>query len=235
MLGTGPPRLRKPEVPPPQAVRTDRLELSSVYIDPELLPHAQLSDCFRSVLSLPGLQTFYDAQGHLGLREVIAERLRARGIGATPEDVIITTGSQQALDIVARSLEHAVVATENPVYSLGRQLFAHLGCRLVPLPLDPFRAVDLERWAELLSEARPSLVYLIPSYQNPTGYSYSSAELERLLELSEQLGFAILKDDWGSDMLSCSEYRPTLRALGGRNVLYVNSFTKKLLPSLRLG
>lgn len=230
-----PPRLRKPDVPQPQAVRGDRLELSNVFIDPELLPHEQLSDCFRSVLSLPGLHTFYDAQGHPGLREVIAERLRARGIEASPEDVIITTGSQQALDIVARSLEHALIATENPVYSLGRQLFAHLGCRLLPLPLDPFRAVDLQRWTEILSETRPSLVYLISSYQNPTGYSYSSAELERLLELSEQLGFAILEDDWGSDMLSGSEYRPTLRALGGRNVLYVNSFTKKLLPSLRLG
>lgn len=229
------PRLRGPDLPRPEPVRFERLELSSVFIDPDLLPHEQLSDCFRSVLAVPGLPTFYDAQGYPALREVIAERLRGRGIEASPEDVIITSGSQQALDIVARSLEQRVVATEDPVYSIGRRLFSHLGCRLVPLPLDPFRGADLDAWAELLAEARPSLVYLISSYQNPTGYSYSSAELERILELSEQLGFAILEDDWGSDMLSCSEYRPTLRALGGRNVLYVNSFTKKLLPSLRLG
>jgi GntR family transcriptional regulator/MocR family aminotransferase len=229
------PRLVGPDLPRPQPVRLERLELSNVFIDPELLPHAQLSDCFRSVLANPGLHTFYDAQGHPALREVIAERLRARGIEASPDDVIVTAGSQQALDIVARSLEHKVVATENPVYSLARQLFLHLGCRLVPLRLDPFRAVDLGEWEAMLVEQRPSLVYLISSYQNPTGYSYSSAELERLLELSERHGFAILEDDWGSDMLSCSEYRPTLRALGGPNVLYVNSFTKKLLPSLRLG
>jgi len=229
------PRLVGPDLPRPQPIRSQRLELSNVFIDPELLPHAQLSDCFRSVLANPGLHTFYDAQGHPGLREVIAERLRARGIEASPDEVIVTAGSQQALDIVGRSLEHKVVATENPVYSLARQLFLHLGCRLVPLRLDPFRAVDLAEWEATLAEQRPSLVYLISSYQNPTGYSYSSAELERLLELSERYGFAILEDDWGSDMLSCSEYRPTLRALGGRNVLYVNSFTKKLLPSLRLG
>jgi DNA-binding transcriptional MocR family regulator len=229
------PRLVGPDLPRPQPVRPERLELSNVFIDPELLPHAQLSDCFRSVLAVPGLHTFYDAQGHPGLREVIAERLRARGIEADPDEVIVTTGSQQALDIVARSLEHKVVATEDPVYSIARQLFLNLGCRMLPLRLDPFRRVDFDAWAEQIAEARPSLVYLITSYQNPTGYSYSTAELERLLELSERYGFALLEDDWGSDMLSCSEYRPTLRALGGRNVLYVNSFTKKLLPSLRLG
>lgn len=228
-------RLRGPELPRLRPERPERLELSNVFIDPELLPHEQLSDCFRSVLSVPGLHTFYDGQGYPALREIIAERLRGRGIEASAEDVIITTGSQQALDLVARSLERRVVATEDPVYSLGRQLFAHLGCQLVPLPLDPFRGVELDAWADMLAETRPGLVYLISSYQNPTGYSYSSAELERILELSEQLGFAILEDDWGSDMLSCSEYRPTLRALGGSNVLYVNSFTKKLLPSLRLG
>jgi len=229
------PRLVGPDLPRPQPVRSDRLELSNVFIDPELLPHAQLSDCFRSVLANPGLHTFYDAQGHAGLREAIAERLRARGIEACADDVIITSGSQQALDIVGRSLERKVVATENPVYAIARQLFLHLGCKLVPLQLDPFRALDLDAWEEELARTRPSLVYLISSYQNPTGYSYSSSELERVLELSERYGFAILEDDWGSDMLSCSEYRPTLRALGGRNVLYVNSFTKKLLPSLRLG
>lgn len=234
-LGAAAPRLRAPGMPPPRAVQRERLELSQVFIDPELLPHTQLSDCFRSVLASPGLHTFYDAQGHFGLRQAIAERLQARGIEATPEEVIITTGSQQALDIVARSLTDRVIATENPIYYLARELFKNLGCRLLPLALDPFQGVDLGAWEAAIAEARPSLLYVISSYQNPTGHSYSSAELERLLELSERYDFAILEDDWGSDMLSCSEYRPTLRALGGKNVLYVNSFTKKLLPSLRLG
>ncbi|MEO8184357.1 MAG: GntR family transcriptional regulator, partial [Deltaproteobacteria bacterium] len=61
------PRLVGPDLPRPQSVRAERLELSNVFIDPELLPHAQLSDCFRSVLASPGLHTFYDAQAHGGL------------------------------------------------------------------------------------------------------------------------------------------------------------------------
>ncbi|HEX2730858.1 MAG TPA: PLP-dependent aminotransferase family protein [Polyangiaceae bacterium] len=221
-------------IPNPQ-VPQGRVRLDMVFIDPELLPREQLSDCVRSVLANPGLKPFYDAQGHPGLRAQVAERLNQRGMDVDPEDVILTQGSQQALDMVARSLKHKVIATENPVYSFARLLFANLGCQTVPLTLDPFKGIDLDEWEEVLRSHSPALVYAIPNFQNPTGYSYSTRELEKLLELSEKLGFAILEDDWGSDMLSGTEYRPTLRALGGRNVLYVNSFTKKLLPSLRLG
>ncbi len=227
--------LRSIDMPPPAPVRRERVELSTVFIQPELLPRKQLEDCIRSVLSSPGLQPFYDAQGHPALRGAIAERLRQRGMEVVPDDVILTTGSQQALDLVARSLLHRNVATENPVYAYARQLFESLDGTPFGLPLNPLKGVDLDAWESIIAERKPSLVYVISSYQNPTGYSYSTAELERILEFSERYGFALLEDDWGSDMLSGTEYRPTLRALGGKNVLYANSFTKKLWPALRLG
>ncbi len=230
-----PAALRKIDMPRPQPVQRNRVELSTVFIQPELLPKKQLEDCIRSVLHSPGLQPFYDAQGHPALRTAIAERLQRRGMDVAPDDVILTTGSQQALDLVARSLAQRKVCTEDPVYAYARQLFQSLDCEPLGLPLDPFSGVDLDAWEALISEHRPSLLYVISSYQNPTGYSYSTAELERILELSERYGFALLEDDWGSDMLSGTEYRPTLRALGGQNVLYANSFTKKLWPALRLG
>jgi DNA-binding transcriptional MocR family regulator len=127
------------------------------------------------------------------------------------------------------------VALENPVYAHARCLFESHELELVPLPLDPFGGLPLEEWEPILERTRPGLVYAITSFQNPTGYSYRTHELVRLLELAARLGFSLLEDDWGSDMLSDSEMRPSLRALGGEHVLYVNSFTKKLLPSLRVG
>ncbi len=223
-----PSMFRKP--PPPGAIA-----LSTVLVDPALLPRERVADCIRSVLRVPGMQPLYDFQGHPHLRELVAARLRARGMDVSAGEVITTVGSQQALDIVARATDVRRIALENPVYAHARCLFESHDLKLTPLPLDPFGAIDFDRWERLLEAERPGLVYAITSFQNPTGYSYRTHELVRLLELAERLEFSLLEDDWGSDMLSDSEMRPSLRALGGENVLYVNSFTKKLLPSLRVG
>src|SRR5215475_3010252 len=222
------PPLTRPDFSPRGAT-----PLSTVFIDPELLPTERIAECARSVLR-ERMPSQYDAQGYRPLREAIARRLVARGLEVEPDEIIITTGSQQSLDIVARSLTTKRIAVESPVYGYAKLLFESLGHELVGLHLDPFGGIDLERWDRALAR-RPALAYLISSFQNPTGYSYTSAELRGVLELAERHGVAILEDDWGSDMLSDGEYRPMLRMLGGKRVLYVNSFTKKLLPSLRIG
>lgn len=223
-----PPPLSRPDAP-----AKDAIALSTVFIDPELLPTERIAECARSVLR-GKMPAQYDAQGYPPLREAIAKRLSARGLDVEADEVVITTGSQQSLDIVARSLSVRRIACESPVYAYAKLLFESLGNELVGLHLDPFAGIDLAAWDRALAH-KPSLAYLIPSFHNPTGYSYSSAELRGVLELCTKHGVAILEDDWGSDMLSDGDYRPMLRMLGGKQVLYVNSFTKKLLPSLRVG
>lgn len=228
------PRLRPPPVMGTGAPHGG-LALGNVFIDPELLPTEKLAECARAVLRQPGIANIYDAQGHPPLRRAIAARLAARGIDADPDSIIITTGSQQALDIVARALEIRRVAIETPVYAYAKLLFEALGLQLTGLPLDPFTGIDLDVWDRALAGGRPGLLYAISSFHNPTGYSYSTGDLVGVLELARRYDVPILEDDWGSDMLSGSEYRPMLRLLGGDHVLYVNSFTKKLLPSMRVG
>jgi DNA-binding transcriptional MocR family regulator len=211
------------------------IDLSSVFIDPDLLPRERLAACFRAVLKQPKLQANYHAQGFSPLRRIIAERLRKRGIEARVEDIVITTGAQQALDVVCRVLAHKSIATENPAYEIGKTLFSMNNIESIGLPLDPFHGVDIETWERLIATSQPALVYLTTNFHNPTGYSYSTSELNQILVWSQQYNFGILEDDWGSDMLSFSEFKPSLRARGGSGVLYINSFTKKLLPALRLG
>ena len=108
-----------------------------MFIDPELLPTERLAECARSVLR-ERMPSLYDAQGYRPLREAIAKRLSARGLDVEPDEIVITTGSQQSLDIVARSLAVRRIAVESPVYAYAKLLFESLGHELVGLPLDPF-------------------------------------------------------------------------------------------------
>jgi DNA-binding transcriptional MocR family regulator len=245
--GTEPYSFENPvNVPSPEFKRFDHvayvkpkqqnlISLSSVFIDPRLLPREKLTACFRSVLKSPGLPEFHDPQGMPALREKIAARLRDRGMDADADHIIITNGSQQALDLVTRALATKTVATEDPSYYLGRYLFEMNGINTVGLPIDPFRGIDEVAWQQRLAKNRPGLAYLTTNFQNPNGYSYTSAEIAKIVHWAREFQFGILEDDWGYEMLSYSEFKPGLRAMGGRNVLYMNSFTKKLLPSLRIG
>jgi 2-aminoadipate transaminase len=211
------------------------ISLSSVFIDPQILPIEKLTSCFKSVLRSPGIPEFGDPQGMLALREKIASRLRDRGMDVDANHIIMTNGSQQAIDLVTRTLTTRVVATEAPCYWLGKQLFEMNEIKTIGLPIDPFTGMNEQVWAERLAENRPGLVYLTTNFQNPNGYSYTSSEISKIVHWANQFNFGILEDDWGAEMLSHSEFKPGLRATGGKNVLYINSFTKKLFPSLRIG
>jgi DNA-binding transcriptional MocR family regulator len=214
------------------------ITLSSAFLDPRLAPTADLAYCMRAALRSPGPSTYAHLQGYPPLRQLIARRLQPLGIEADPEHILLTVGSQQVVDLVCRSLETKRIATEDPGYAAARALFQLSDVELTSLPIDPFGAyggVNAARWRHRLATRRPSLAYLTSSYQNPTGYSYSTLELQQILAWSEEFQFGILEDDWASDMLSPGEGRPTLRALGGDQVLYMNAFTKKTLPSLRVG
>ncbi len=213
----------------------DLVNLSSVFIDSDLLPVARLEQCYRAAFKDLGVQTTADYQGFLPLRKAIAKRLNHRGFAVSAENVVTSVGSQHALDLVCRVLKIEKMATESPCYLGGKRLFQINGIELIGLPVDPFSQQDLGRWANILKRTQPELLYLTTNFQNPTGYSYSTRELDQIAKLSSDLGIPVLEDDWGSDMLSHSEYRAPLRALAGENVLYLNSFSKKVLPTLRVG
>lgn len=253
-LFVAPPQERVPvnktsHVPSPDFINSDswqtqsrdakhsrrHISLSSVFVDPALLPKERLAACLRSASQQQQLRTLYDAQGFLPLRQKLAERLYQRGITADAEDIIITLGSQQAVDLVSRGITSQAIALENPAYIRGKWLIELNHKKPIALPVDPFKGLDLEDWRQRIVDARPGLLYLTPNFHNPTGYSYTTNELQHILDWSHQYGFGILEDDWGSDILSFSDFRPSLRAQGGPGVLYINSFTIKLLPSLRIG
>jgi len=171
--------------------------------------------------------------GHLRLREAIARHVGvARSVQAGRDDVVVTSGAQQALDLIGRLLldPGACVAVEDPGYPPAGRLFRSLGARVVPVPVD---AEGLDVGA-LPADAR--LIYVTPSHQFPLGMPMSLARRVALLTWAERHGAAVVEDDYDSEFRYGGRPLEPLQSLdrSGR-VLYVGSFSKVLLPTLRLG
>ncbi|KAA9150001.1 PLP-dependent aminotransferase family protein [Amycolatopsis acidicola] len=183
--------------------------------------------------SRPEVLTYGDPRGHAGLRAEIARQLSlSRNVRAGPEDVLVTNGSQQALDLAARVLlcPGDVVAVEDPGYPPPRQLFTTLGARLAAVPVDG-EGIVVDR-----IPAGCRLVYVTPSHQFPLGTSMSPARRVALIEWAKRNDAAILEDDYDTEFRYTGRPLEPLHSLdnAGR-VLYVGSFSKVLLPALRLG
>jgi GntR family transcriptional regulator/MocR family aminotransferase len=174
-----------------------------------------------------------DAAGDLGLRAAIARHVAvSRGVRADPEDVFVTSGSQQAFDLIARVMLDPgdLVAVEDPGYPPPRRSFVSLGCRVAGVPVD----------AEgLVVEAIPDdarLVYVCPSHQFPLGVVMSLRRRRELLDWAERAGAVIIEDDYDSEFrYGGRTLEPLYRLDHTGRVLYVGSFSKVLLPTLRLG
>ncbi|RYZ43067.1 MAG: PLP-dependent aminotransferase family protein [Myxococcaceae bacterium] len=174
-----------------------------------------------------------DAAGHPGLREAVARHVGvARGVRADAEDVLITNGAQQAFDLVGRVLIEPgdCVAVEEPGYPPAREVFQSLGARVVPVPVDA-EGLDVRA---LPDSAR--LVYVTPSHQFPLGMPMSPARRSALLDWAKSRDAVIVEDDYDSEFRFGGRPLETLHGLdrSGR-VLYVGSFSKVMLPTLRLG
>ena len=204
------------------------------------MPDAQLFpyDTWRRLLARQirgaSLSAVYgEAGGHPGLRAAIARSIAvSRGVVAGADDVIVTNGAQQAFDLIARVLIEpgARVAVEEPGYPPPRLLFASLGARVAAVPVDEAGlVVDL-----LPDDAR--LVYVTPSHQFPLGMPMSHPRRAALLAWAERRNAVIIEDDYDSEFRFGGRPLETLQAIdrSGR-VIYVGSFSKSLLPALRLG
>ena len=171
--------------------------------------------------------------GHTGLRAAIAHHLEiSRAVQADADDIVITNGTQQAIDLIGRVLLEPgdCVAVEEPGYPPPRLLLQSLGARVVPVPVDAEGLVV----DAIPDEAR--LVYVSPSHQFPLGMPMSLSRRIALLSWAERRGAAVIEDDYDSEFRLGGRPLETLKSLDtGERVLYVGTFSKTMLPTLRLG
>ncbi|HYN97050.1 MAG TPA: PLP-dependent aminotransferase family protein [Pilimelia sp.] len=184
-------------------------------------------------------------QGTLELRERICEVMALSGIdagtGASPEDVVVTVGGQQALDLVARLFLDPgdVVLAEGPTYVGALGVFQAAQAQVVHVEMDDDGLIPeaLERAIAEVSRAgrRAKFLYTIPTYQNPTGVTLAEHRRDRVLEICERAGLLVVEDDpYGQLGFDGDAPRP-LRARRRDGVFYVSTFSKTFAPGLRVG
>lgn len=199
---------------------------------PECLPVTELADCAKAALERDGLValSYGSTLGYGPLREWIAERH-----GVEPERVLVTNGSLQAFHFVLESLGGRVIV-ERPTYDRPRKILLAAGAEFdeVRVDDDGLDVDELER--VLASGPKPSFVYTIPTFQNPTGSTLSEERRRRLAQLASDRSVAILEDDPYGLVRFDGKSLPSLFELeGGRNVMYSSSFSKTVAPGLRVG
>jgi len=178
-----------------------------------------------------------EPNGYTPLREGITHILASQGLQTRPESVLITAGSQQAIFLAAQVLlkPNDTILVENPTYPVAIDLFRTLGYQIVGIPTDN-QGMQVEKLEKLLQQYHPKLIYTIPNFHNPTGTCLSSARRRQLIVLAERYNIPILEDDFVGDLRYEGHAQPSLKALDpGGQVIYVSTFSKMLVPGLRVG
>jgi GntR family transcriptional regulator/MocR family aminotransferase len=207
--------------------------------DSELFPVDDFRKALQAVLRRDGTEAlgYGDRTGYPPLRAKIAHVLTSQGIPTHPDHVLITSGSQQALALVAQLLLRPgdVVLVESPTYTGAVDLFRSLDVRLLGVPLDE-QGMQVEQVEDALPSGRPRLIYTVPTFHNPTGTCMSGHRRRQLVALANRYNVPILEDDFVGDLRYEGRAQPALKALdpGGR-VIYTSTFSKMLMPGLRVG
>lgn len=214
----------------------------------ESFPIPEIKEACDRVLTDHGASAlqYSTTEGYLPLREMIARHLDRYGISARPENVLITSGSQQAMDLIAKLLinrgDHILV--EAPTYLGALQAFNVYGANYLDVPVD-----EQGLRTDLLESALrsgPKFMYVLPNFQNPSGVTMSLERRRELIFLSNKYGVPIIEDDPYGQLRYEGDHVPALSVLdcvnnNGHhdfmegNVIYMSTFSKTLAPGLRLG
>ena len=178
-----------------------------------------------------------EVRGYRPLRELIVERMAARGAIVDPADVLITNGAQQGIDLAARIFIDPgdIVLTEEPTFMDALRVFRSHEAEPVGVPVDD-EGLQVDALAALLDRLpkRPKFLYTMPTYQNPMGVSMSAARRRALVDLARERGIVIVEDDPYGELSYDGDPPPTLKSLDPE-VIFLGTFSKVLAPGLRVG
>ena len=203
------------------------------------LPVALIRESIDTVLARDGAEAiaYEEPEGYAPLRDAVARMLRNLRLNVSGEEVLITGGCQQALDLAVQALLNPgdVLLTTNPTYPGMLDIAQARGVTPVGVPIDD-QGMQTDALEALIVEHRPRLLYVAPTYHNPTGTVMPLPRRRRLLEIAAAYRLPVLEDGVYEDLSYAGTPPPPLKALDeGGLVLYASSFSKVLLPGMRIG
>lgn len=207
--------------------------------DEALFPLEQLELAYQKVFRSDGKSLQYgQTEGDSRLRMLIQERMKGKGILTSHENILITTGSQQAIDLVAKVLLSPgdTVLVENPAYLAALQAFNMYEANIIAVRTDTDGMIT-DELEDMISKHRPKFIYVVPTFSNPQGKVWSRERREALLNLAVKYNVLIVEDDPYSE-LAFTEEKPTpLAAMDteGKHVIYTSTFSKIVVPGVRIG
>ncbi|HUR85528.1 MAG TPA: PLP-dependent aminotransferase family protein [Solirubrobacteraceae bacterium] len=217
---------------------SDAIPLAAGFPDPALCPSDELAALAADIAREdPAAVTGYlEVEGLRELRERLAELGHDAGYATRADEILVTSGARQGIDLVARALlgPGDVAVIESPTFAGTLASLQATGARVLPLPVDADGA-DVDALERILARHEIKLVALQASCQNPTGADLSPARRERLVELARTRGFFVLDDGVYATMRFEGEPLPRLRAAAPSHVIYVDSLSKTIGGGLRVG
>lgn len=215
------------------------IQFSVAAICPSLLPNRYLETEIHSTLEKnPSILSSYGpVQGDEELRKAMSEYLRKHDLYINHQDILVTNGTQQGIDLVARTFigPGDVVAIEAPTYPAAIDTFRARGAVIVPVPLDE-EGMRMDLLQRVCEKYKPKVIYTIPNFHNPTGRVLSRKRREQLLVLAEEYQILIVEDDPWSEIYFDKKPPSPIKSLDTNGfVIYLKGLSKILVPGCRIG
>jgi len=217
----------------------DGIDLGRLHPDTRIFPVKEFRKSLGKVIEQRGkiVLDYGESKGYYPLREYITQRMRSHGISVNIDEILITSGAQNAIDLLMKLFARpgSRVFVESPTYGMVFPTITYYDCEIVPIPmLDD--GVDLDKIEREFKNGLPVFFYTMPNFHNPTGITTNQEHREKLIALCEKYKVPIVEDAFEEEMKYFGKVSLPIKSMDINNiVIYVGSFSKILFPGIRLG